>query len=62
MNESGAYTEAGLEPFRQRLDVLKTILKQDSLDGKHAEPIVRLMMKKLEGVGKISPSQSVVAH
>ena len=52
MNETGAYTEAFLEPFRERLDALKQIIKQDSADGKHPEPIVRLMMKKLEGVGE----------
>lgn len=52
MNETGAYTEAFLEPFRERLAALKQIIKQDSDDGKHPEPIVRLMMKKLEGVGE----------
>ena len=51
MNETGAYTEAFLEPFRERLENLKQIIKQDSADGKHPEPIVRLMMKKLEAVG-----------
>ena len=55
MNETGAYTETFLEPFRERLDALKQIIKQDSADGKHPEPIVRLMMKKLEGVGEFFP-------
>ncbi|WVQ85227.1 hypothetical protein IAT38_007392 [Cryptococcus sp. DSM 104549] len=50
MNESGAYTEAFLVPFRERLDALKQVIKQDSEDGKHPEPIVRLMLRKLEGV------------
>ncbi|ORX34989.1 hypothetical protein BD324DRAFT_110486 [Kockovaella imperatae] len=50
MNETGAYTEAYLEPFRHRLDALREILEQDSRDGKHPEPIVRLMRKKLDGV------------
>ncbi|EIW73151.1 hypothetical protein TREMEDRAFT_59313 [Tremella mesenterica DSM 1558] len=50
MNETGAYTEQFLVPFRERLSQLKQILKQDSEDGKHPEPIVRLMMRKLEGV------------
>ncbi|WWD22833.1 hypothetical protein CI109_107327 [Kwoniella shandongensis] len=49
-NESGAYTEASLEPFRERLESLKQVIKQDSEDGKHPEPIVRLMSRKLEGV------------
>ncbi len=53
MNETGAYTEAYLEPFKQRLETLKKIIKQDSDDGKHPEPIVRLMLKKVEGVGTL---------
>ena len=52
MNESGGYTETMLQPLRQRLDALKTIMKQDSAEGKHPDPIVRLMMKKLGGVGR----------
>ncbi len=52
MNETGAYTQAVLDPLRERQDTLKMIIKQDSEDGKHPEPIVRLMMKKLEGVGE----------
>ncbi|RSH89453.1 hypothetical protein EHS25_002002 [Saitozyma podzolica] len=52
MNESGAYTEAFLLPYRERLESLKQILRQDSAEGKHPEPIVRLMMRKLEGVGE----------
>lgn len=51
-NEHGAYTEEILKPFRERLDSLKQILKQDAADGKHPEPIVRLMEKRLDGVGK----------
>ncbi|WRT63533.1 uncharacterized protein IL334_000438 [Kwoniella shivajii] len=50
MNESGAYTEEILLPIRERLDILKNVIKQDSEDGKHPEPIVRLMLRKLEGV------------
>jgi hypothetical protein len=52
MNESGAYTEAFLLPFKERLQTLRAILKQDSADGKHPDPIVQLMMRKLEGVGE----------
>lgn len=51
-NESGAYTEESLQPFKERLDSLKQILKQDAVDGKHPEPIVRLMEKRLDGVGE----------
>ncbi|OWZ67028.1 hypothetical protein AYX15_01780, partial [Cryptococcus neoformans] len=50
MDESGAYTEQFLIPFRDRLDQLRSVIKQDSLEGKHPEPIVRLMIRKLEGV------------
>ncbi|WVO25202.1 uncharacterized protein IAS62_006592 [Cryptococcus decagattii] len=50
MDESGAYTEHFLIPFRERLDQLRSVIKQDSLEGKHPEPIVRLMIRKLEGV------------
>jgi hypothetical protein len=52
MSETGAYTQEMLEPFSDRLANLKEILKRDSADGKHPEPIVRLMSRKLEGVGE----------
>jgi hypothetical protein len=51
-DESGVYTEALLEPFKERLNKLKDIIKQDYEDGKHPEPILRLMMRKLEGTGE----------
>jgi hypothetical protein len=51
MSETGAYTQEMLEPFSERLANLKEIMKRDSADGKHPEPIVRLMSRKLEGVG-----------
>jgi hypothetical protein len=54
MSETGAYTQEMLEPFSDRLANLKEILKRDSADGKHPEPIVRLMSRKLDGVGKYS--------
>lgn len=54
MNETGAYTEAVLSPMRERIDQLKDMIKRDSEDGKHPEPIVRLMTRKLEGVGEFS--------
>lgn len=50
MSETGAYTQEMLDPFNERLGSLKEILKKDSADGKHPEPIVRLMSRKLEGV------------
>ncbi|ORY27366.1 hypothetical protein BCR39DRAFT_538513 [Naematelia encephala] len=50
MNETGAYTEAFLSPFRERIDQLKEMIKRDSEEGKHPEPIVRLMLRKLQGV------------
>lgn len=53
MNETGAYTDQLIIPFRERLDALKEILKKDTESDKHPEPIVRLMMKKLDGVGEL---------
>jgi hypothetical protein len=50
-NESGAYTEAFLLPFKERLESLKQIIKQDGAESKHPDPIVQLMLRKLEGVG-----------
>ncbi|WVN85977.1 uncharacterized protein L203_101135 [Cryptococcus depauperatus CBS 7841] len=50
MNESGAYSEQFLIPFRERQGQLKQLITQDSAEGKHPEPIVRLMLRKLEGV------------
>lgn len=55
MNETGAYTDQLIIPFRERLDALKEILKKDMESDKHPEPIVRLMMKKLDGVGEYWP-------
>ncbi|KAJ9124124.1 hypothetical protein QFC22_000919 [Naganishia vaughanmartiniae] len=48
MNESGIYTQADLQPFAHRLQVLKTIIKRDKEEGKHPAAIVKLMMRKLE--------------
>lgn len=53
MSETGAYTQEMLDPFSERLANLKEILKRDAADGKHPEPIVRLMSRKLEGVGEL---------
>jgi hypothetical protein len=52
MNESGIYTQADLQPFAHRLQVLKTIIKRDKEEGKHPAAIVKLMMRKLEDSGK----------
>lgn len=54
MNESGIYTQADLQPFAQRLQVLKTIIKKDKEEGRHPPAIVKLMMRKLEDSGKSS--------
>jgi len=61
MSETGAYTQEMLEPFSERLANLKEIMKRDSADGKHPEPIVRLMSKKLEGVG-MSPRSPTMSY
>jgi len=62
MSETGAYTQEMLEPFSERLANLKEIMKRDSADGKHPEPIVRLMSKKLEGVGMLPPPSRIVSY
>jgi hypothetical protein len=56
MNQSGIYTQADLQPFVQRLQVLKQIIKKDKEEGRHPPAIVKLMMRKLEDVGKNSAS------
>ncbi|KAJ9109927.1 hypothetical protein QFC19_001908 [Naganishia cerealis] len=55
MNESGIYTQADLQPFAQRLQVLKTIIKRDREEGKHPAAIVKLMMRKLEDSVELVP-------
>lgn len=52
MNQSGIYTQADLQPFAQRLQVLKQIIKKDKEEGRHPPAIVKLMMRKLEDSGK----------
>lgn len=59
MNQSGIYTQADLQPFAQRLQVLKQIIKKDKEEGRHPPAIVKLMMRKLDDSGKIVYSGNI---
>lgn len=52
MDESGNYTAEYLQIFRQRLDELREIIKNDHEEGKHPEPVLKYMAKKLDGTGE----------
>lgn len=49
MDESGVYTESYLEGFRDRLQELREIIKNDHEEGRHPEPVLKYMSKKLDG-------------
>jgi hypothetical protein len=51
MNESGIYTQQDLQPFAQRLQVLKGIIKKDKEEGKHPVGVIKLMWRKWEDCG-----------
>jgi DNA-binding Lrp family transcriptional regulator len=53
MDESGVYTDADLSGFRERLGKLKEIVKKDEEEGRHPEPILRLMKRKMADVERI---------
>lgn len=53
MNESGIYTQQDLQPFCQRLNVLKMIIRKDKEEGRHPEAIFKLMMRKLEDTERL---------
>lgn len=53
MNESGIYTQQDLQPFANRLNVLKTIIRRDREEGRHPEAIFKLMMRKLEDTERL---------
>lgn len=53
MDESGVYTEADLAGFRERLGKLREILQNDEQEGRHPEPVLRLMKRKLADVESI---------
>jgi predicted metal-dependent peptidase len=52
MNESGVYTEQYLVGFRERLQQLRTIIKNDQEEGRHPEAVLKYMSKKLDGTGE----------
>lgn len=61
MDETGAYTEQFLASFKERIEGLRDLLKRDSVDGKHPEPIIKLMTRKLDDVGAYLSSPRNVA-
>jgi len=52
MNESGVYTEQYLQGFRERLQELRKIIKNDHEEGRHPEAVLKYMSKKLDGTGE----------
>lgn len=52
MNESGVYTEAYLQGFKERLNQLKLIIENDRRDGRHNEQVLKYMSYKLQGTGE----------
>lgn len=56
MQESGIYTQQDLQPFVQRLHVVKSIIKKDKEEGKQYTGVVKLMWRKWEDCGKFLAS------
>lgn len=48
MYESGVYTQQDLQPFAQRLTVLKSIIKKDKEEDKHPSGVLKIMWRKWE--------------
>jgi len=51
MQESGIYTQQDLQPFSQRLQVVKAIIKMDTEEGKQYTGVIKLMWRKWEDCG-----------
>jgi hypothetical protein len=51
MQESGIYTQQDLQPFGQRLQVVKAIIKMDKEEGKQYMGVLKLMWRKWEDCG-----------
>ncbi|RSH84709.1 uncharacterized protein EHS24_006233 [Apiotrichum porosum] len=56
MDESGIYTEEYLLVFRERLNELREIIKNDHEEGRHPEAMLKYMSKKLDGTEAILDS------
>jgi len=54
MHESGIYTQQDLQPFSQRLQVVKAIIKMDTEEGKQYTGVIKLMWRKWEDCGMLS--------
>jgi hypothetical protein len=53
MDESSAYNDSDLAPFRQRFNDLRTIIKSDSESGKHPEAMTKLLERQLWNSGML---------
>jgi hypothetical protein len=51
MNESGIYNEPDLEPFLQRLSILRGIIQSDFEKGKHPMAMIKLLERQLNECG-----------
>ncbi|BEJ12103.1 hypothetical protein CspHIS471_0205630 [Cutaneotrichosporon sp. HIS471] len=49
LDESGIYTEAYLQGFKDRIDQLRDIIKHDRDEQKHPEAVIKYMSWKLDG-------------
>jgi hypothetical protein len=52
LDESGIYTEAYLQGFKDRIDQLRDIIKHDRDEQKHPEAVLKYMSWKLDGNGE----------
>lgn len=52
LDESGSYTADFLQGFQERLNQLRSIIKHDAEEGRHPEPVLKYMSKKLDGNGE----------
>jgi hypothetical protein len=53
MNESAAYTETDLQPFRHRIEELREIVRNDSESGNHPQAMISLIERKLAHCDKL---------
>ncbi len=51
MNESAAYTETDIQPFRNRIDELREIVQHDAQSGNHPVAMTTLLERKLDQCG-----------
>lgn len=52
MNESGVYSEPDLRSFSQRIEQLRSLIREDAASGKHPVAMTRLLERKLNTCGE----------